>query len=619
MIKTFQHSDKNKLSFSMIKTLKLIFILLTTFSLGQVSTNVFFSEFAEGTNYNKYLEIYNGSDSDIDLSQYAISRCTNGCDDESYWDFPLQISFEEGTIVLPGEVFVIANPNADSLILTQTDYFSSYLSNGDDVTGLVNASNGDIIDIIGDLGPDPGYGWDVAGVNEATRDHTLIRKSWVEQGNPDWASSAGTDSTNSEWIVHPSETWDYLGLHPGAQDGIYIYVATTGSDENGDGSLDNPFGTIQHTINQSTSFDTVLILQGHYYENIIAEGVNQTLVIGSEFMIAGDSSKISSTIISGQEAGYIFKYWSSHANSLIIDGLTFEGGHSEFQDEDGVSISGSSNFVFKNSVIRDCYVYWGQGTAMSVTATGTTLIENSKFINNNYGFGTHGTVRFFYSGEINVTNSLFKDNNAWTGSALRIHGTEVKVDSCLFINNTDIGDESLLNGYNSGAIWLDPQQPNGTKLISNSLFLENSGAVTIDEWFVGDTVKLQNLTVVDNQFGVSYSNWWNPVTEGIPFLNITNTIFYNNNLEDIYIPDQDWNYIIDGYININHSLIDENSLFADFNIGTNNTDYPTATLITNYEHEQKLQDDRRKIRLLDPSFISQFVTEYQSLMSESNI
>ena len=55
------------------------------------------------------------------------------------------------------------------------------------------------------------------------------------------------------------------------------------------------------------------------------------------------------------------------------------------------------------------------------------------------------------------------------------------------------------------------------------------------------------------------------------------------------------------------------------NIGTSNTDYPTATLITNYEHEQKLQDDRRKIRLLDPSFISQFVTEYQSLMSESNI
>ena len=72
---------------------------------------------------------------------------------------------------------------------------------------------------------------------------------------------------------------------------------------------------------------------------------------------------------------------------------------------------------------------------------------------------------------------------------------------------------------------------------------------------------------------------------------------------------------------VHHYEISQESGDTDIkiNIGTSNTDYPTATLITNYEHEQKLQDDRRKIRLLDPSFIGQFVTEYQSLMSESNI
>jgi len=55
------------------------------------------------------------------------------------------------------------------------------------------------------------------------------------------------------------------------------------------------------------------------------------------------------------------------------------------------------------------------------------------------------------------------------------------------------------------------------------------------------------------------------------------------------------------------------------NIGTSNTDYPTATAITNYEHEQELQDAKRKIRLLDPTYINQFLSEYQSLMQESNI
>ena len=55
------------------------------------------------------------------------------------------------------------------------------------------------------------------------------------------------------------------------------------------------------------------------------------------------------------------------------------------------------------------------------------------------------------------------------------------------------------------------------------------------------------------------------------------------------------------------------------NIGTDNTDYPTATAITNFEHEQEQQDIKRKIRLLDPSFIADFVEEFKSLMSESTI
>lgn len=55
------------------------------------------------------------------------------------------------------------------------------------------------------------------------------------------------------------------------------------------------------------------------------------------------------------------------------------------------------------------------------------------------------------------------------------------------------------------------------------------------------------------------------------------------------------------------------------NIGTDNTDYPTATLITNFEHEQEEQDKKRKIRLLDPSYTDQFIEEFKLLMNESII
>ena len=54
-------------------------------------------------------------------------------------------------------------------------------------------------------------------------------------------------------------------------------------------------------------------------------------------------------------------------------------------------------------------------------------------------------------------------------------------------------------------------------------------------------------------------------------------------------------------------------------VGTSNTNYPSATLITNYEYEQSQQDSKRKIRLLDPSFVADFVEEFKSLMNESII
>ncbi len=52
-------------------------------------------------------------------------------------------------------------------------------------------------------------------------------------------------------------------------------------------------------------------------------------------------------------------------------------------------------------------------------------------------------------------------------------------------------------------------------------------------------------------------------------------------------------------------------------IGTDNTDHPAATAYTNYEYEEALQDDLRKIKLLDPAYVGAFVAEYKSLMAES--
>ena len=102
-----------------------------------------------------------------------------------------------------------------------------------------------------------------------------------------------------------------------------------------------------------------------------------------------------------------------------------------------------------------------------------------------------------------------------------------------------------------------------------------------------------------------------------------------NNITDRY---HDWpmteaqflQFIKDKYDDVNgthHYEISQTSgnTSIKIDIGTDNTNYSNATLITNYEYEQEQQDSKRKIRLLDPSYIEPFVEEFKLLMNESII
>ena len=186
------------------------------------SANLFFSEAAEGSSNNKYLEIFNADDVTVDLSAYSLSSCSNGCDEVGAWDYPDNVTFQQGDALLaPGEVYVVCHGSADDFIQAECDQTFTYLSNGDDVFALTQLETGLVLDVIGLVGPDPGSGWDVAGVEDATKDHTLVRKSSVTSGNPLWLDnpdtgeqgSAGDDAEDSEWIVLDQDDWSYLGFH----------------------------------------------------------------------------------------------------------------------------------------------------------------------------------------------------------------------------------------------------------------------------------------------------------------------------------------------------------------------------------------------------------------------
>mgnify|MGYP001604205429 FL=1 len=212
--------------------MKRIYVLILTFTISSLSfgqiTDVYISMFGEGSSNNKFMEIYNGTDADVDLSQYSISSCSNGCDIADQFDYPDNVSFEVGTIIAAGDVYVIAHSSADPLIVADQTF--NFLSNGNDFMALTlagaTADSYTIIDALGDMGGDPGSGWEIAGVTNGTQNHTLVRKSTVCGPNPTPLGSFGTNAEDSEWLVGAIDTgWSDIGTYAGCASGPVLSIS----------------------------------------------------------------------------------------------------------------------------------------------------------------------------------------------------------------------------------------------------------------------------------------------------------------------------------------------------------------------------------------------------------
>lgn len=162
-------------------------------------TDLFFSEYIEGSSSNKAFELYNPTPADIDLVDYVVYRNNNGS------PVPTDSLFPEG-ILVAGDVFVVGNPSANAAIMAETDTTHTMtFYNGDDAMYLVKISTGDTLDIIGEIGVDPGAGWPVG--TGATNNFTLIRKSNVQLGQTNWTIGS------TQWDVFPIDMTDSLGQH----------------------------------------------------------------------------------------------------------------------------------------------------------------------------------------------------------------------------------------------------------------------------------------------------------------------------------------------------------------------------------------------------------------------
>jgi hypothetical protein len=189
---------------------------------GVYASDLFFSEYIEGSSNNKAIEIFNGTGVAVDLSDYKVELYANGS------------TTAGNTLTLSGnlahgEVYVIANASANATILAIADITSSVtFFNGDDALALRKISTDSLLDIFGVIGQDPDLastptlGW-IADNGYKTVNVTLVRKPNITQGilqNPTInGPNVNTDfvTLGTEWNLYLIDTLTDLVPMPSPQ------------------------------------------------------------------------------------------------------------------------------------------------------------------------------------------------------------------------------------------------------------------------------------------------------------------------------------------------------------------------------------------------------------------
>jgi len=182
-----------------------IFLILAIPLSTPITTNassIYFSEYLEGSSFNKALEIFNHSA--IAVENLQIALFANGS------STPTATIALNGSIP-PGGVFVIAGSRSNPTLTGLANQLSGSLNfNGDDAIGLI--LNGELVDTIGQVGFDPGAGWTTNILS--TLNMTLRRRPGVSTGdsNPNDDFLPNLDALAGEWEGFAIDDFSNIGL-----------------------------------------------------------------------------------------------------------------------------------------------------------------------------------------------------------------------------------------------------------------------------------------------------------------------------------------------------------------------------------------------------------------------
>jgi hypothetical protein len=158
---------------------------------------LFFSEYVEGSSSNKALEV----------AAYERSAL-DGCKIVTYFNGKSEasvVALLSGALEA-GQVLTVCTSTLKAKLASACNQVGNLTFNGNDAIALT--CNGVPLDVIGQIGVDPGAGWGIEP--NTTVDHSLRRNCNVTSGAQSNSIGPGFDPSR-QWQAFPADTFDGLG------------------------------------------------------------------------------------------------------------------------------------------------------------------------------------------------------------------------------------------------------------------------------------------------------------------------------------------------------------------------------------------------------------------------
>lgn len=429
----------------------------------EIAGELFFSEYIEGSSYNKALEIYNPTNASVDLTTYIIRGTSNGATD---WEFDYE--FPVGSSVAANDVFVIVDDAAVQGMLDVADWIDDGYTagfNGNDARGLFKIVGNDttLIDIVGDFNNPDGVDYDVAGITAGLANHTILRKSNITEGNINWTASAGTNADNSEWLVKDIDNASNLGLFTVLNS--EAYVTSTEYTVNG---TDNTITNIPFTATLAEFEANLTPAADATFETYLADGatIATDLATGYKVIVtaenntttkiytitlnatASDDATVTSTVYTVNSTDWTITDVPNATTLAIFEGNLTPATAATFEtyNADGTTVAtdlatGYKVIVTAEDDSKNTYT-------ITLDEAATAILFFSEYVE-----GTAGDDRAFeiYNpNDVSVNLSGFTVKQSHNGDGWGIDGGVVVIDYVLPLSGTiAAGDVYVV--YNSGA------------------------------------------------------------------------------------------------------------------------------------------------------------------------